>query len=110
MKIRNLIVIIFIIPLLVLFSKMKEQPVERTSLFPKEEFIHMNIERIEILEILSNDSIVIDDKARVKNISSFLMKLNSDNIDIPMRTIKALNLFIIFILTILIVMRILQLL
>ncbi|MBU0906041.1 MAG: hypothetical protein KKF57_12680 [Firmicutes bacterium] len=60
---------------------MKEQPIERTSLFPKEEIIHTNIEHIEILEILSNDNIVIDDKAGIENISSFLMKLNSDNID-----------------------------
>ena len=80
MRKRNLIVIILIIFLLVLFYKMKEQPDERSFLFPEAEIIQSNIERVDILHIKSNDNIVIDDKDGIENISAFLRKFNSDKI------------------------------
>ena len=81
MRLRNLIIIIFIIFLLVLFYKLIVHPNEKAVLFAEEEIKHTNIASIEILNH-TNENIVIDDVAVIEQISSFLIKLNSENIDI----------------------------
>jgi hypothetical protein len=79
MKLRSkkgiitLIAIVIIIPLIFLFYNFINGP----KLFPSDEIAHSNIERIEIQDAISSNSVVIEDKDNIKKVSSYLKKLDS---------------------------------
>ena len=78
---KMIIICISIIVLFVLIYSKIIQP-KHTSLFPEEEIILSNIEQIEILDVHSSESIIIVDKSDINKISSFLLKLNSHNVNV----------------------------
>lgn len=79
MKLRSkkgiitLIAIVIIIPLIFLFYNVINGP----KLFPSDEIAHSNIERIEIQDAMSSNSVVIEDKDNIKKISSYFKKMDS---------------------------------
>ncbi len=81
MRKRNILFIVLVIFLIASFYKIKVKPVENTFLIPKEELIYTDIASIEIINIDTNDSIVIDDMLEIDKIASFLTELNTENAD-----------------------------
>lgn len=83
MKFKILLGIVFIFFLSVWFYNFQVQSDEK-SLFPREEIVHSKIEQIQVLNIKSNATKVIDNKDSIKAFSSRLRDLNSDQFDIDL--------------------------
>lgn len=81
MRIKYLIGILLTIFLIVFFYRIKDDSMERVFLFREDEIIHTNIARLEIIDFrVDHDVIVLENLDEIENISSFLMKVNSDTI------------------------------
>jgi len=72
------VIVIIAITLVVVFTRNTGESIER--LFSDEEITYKNIESIELIEYETNNQTVTDDKDFIKEFSSALKDLKSDNI------------------------------
>ncbi|WP_342505788.1 hypothetical protein [Sporosarcina sp. FSL K6-2383] len=97
MRVRNLRNVILIIFILFLLYFIYTQSNKSQVLFTEEDINPNNIAHIEILDILTNENVVIDDTVGIEKISSFLIKLKSNKtsadevIDKPLYYIYIIN-------------------
>ncbi|GKV57557.1 hypothetical protein NCCP2222_35040 [Sporosarcina sp. NCCP-2222] len=72
------VIVIIAITLVVVFTRNKGESMER--LFSEEDITYKNIESVELFEYETNNQMVTDDKDFIKEFSSALENLKSDNI------------------------------
>lgn len=79
---RKFFITIILVLVLLLFFAIKNNFTEKNFLFKEAEIERTNIEQIEILDIHSNNTIMIEEEEGIEKISAFLIKLNSETTEL----------------------------